>query len=59
MRAYDVDPNDVKEQIMDKVNVLGKYCPNIQQCMACKNTCSILVKNQLKPKEGLDRDSFL
>jgi len=23
MRAYDVDPNDVKEQIMDKVNVLG------------------------------------
>nr|DAZ75024.1 MAG TPA: hypothetical protein [Caudoviricetes sp.] len=27
MRAYDVDPNDVKEQIMDKVNVLGKILP--------------------------------
>nr|DAZ75025.1 MAG TPA: hypothetical protein [Caudoviricetes sp.] len=26
--------------------------------MACKNTCSILV-NRLKPKEGLDRDSFM
>lgn len=27
MRAYDVDPNDVKKQIMDKVNVLGKILP--------------------------------